>query len=98
MGRGQREQEHLATLGAVLRDRGEQLDAPTLRDLGRAHRAAPDRAAGLQPLVGGRLVFLRPDHLDLVTLGAQPQAVSRAGVLEQLPGHGLKRKPLKACD
>ena len=60
-----REHEHVAPVGFVHLHGIHQLDPAPLRYLGRADRASPDAAAGLQPCIAGRAVLFGLPDLDV---------------------------------
>ena len=80
----------------VLFDQVEQLFAPMLRNLGRAHRAGPHRAAHLQVRIAGTLCGLRPLHRHIrAPFGPVAHASRRAAIREGVPGHRLQGPTLQ---
>ena len=92
---GQREKGYRAPLGLVHLHCVQQLDAPTLRNLGRTHRASPNAAACLQtPIAGGVVSLGLPDLNIWRASSPKAKAFRGPGLGKNLTGSGLQGKPL----
>ncbi len=95
VGGGQRQQGYSAPLGLVHLHCVQQLDAPTLRDLGSADRARPNAATCLEPTIASGLVGLGLPDLNVCTSSPKAKAFrSPKGLGKDLTGSGLQGEPL----
>ena len=83
MGSSEREHGDAAASRFVGRHGRNDFTAPTLRDLGRADWAAPDRAARLQAGIRGCFVLDRLQDLYFLAFLAKAQAFIESGFREK---------------